>query len=122
MSAKEIVQEFYKSDALLENETVSRLLHADVVLEWHSTKGFLKLKHQQIIDLTTELGRAYVRSKVRITHIMEEGNSVSVRYSHYVKTIENPREEMLLAHFMVIWELKNNKLYRGYQMRITYRY
>ena len=116
MSAKEIVQEFYKSDALLENETVSKLLHDDVVLEWHSSKGFLKLQRQEIIDLTTELGKAYVRSKVRITHILEEGNTVSVRYSHYVKTIENPREEMLLAHFMVIWELKDNKLFRGYQM------
>ena len=116
MSAKEIVQEFYKSDALLENETVSKLLHNDVVLEWHSSKGFLKLQRHEIIDLTTELGKAYVRSKARITHIVEEGNTVSVRYSHYVKTIENPREEMLLAHFMVIWELKDNKLFRGYQM------
>jgi hypothetical protein len=116
MSAKEIVQEFYKSDALLESDTVSKLLHDDVVLEWHSSKGFLKLKYQDIIDLTTELGKAYVRSKARITHILEEENTVSVRYSHYVKTIENPREEMLLAHFMVIWELKNNKLFRGYQM------
>ena len=116
MSAKEIVQEFYKSDALLENETVSKLLHDDVVLEWHSSKGFLKLQRHEIIDLTTELGKAYVRSKARITHIVEEGNTVSVRYSHYVKTIENPREEMLLAHFMVIWELKDNKLFRGYQM------
>ena len=116
MSAKEIVQEFYKSDALLENEIVSKLLHDDVVLEWHSSKGFLKLKRQEIIDLTTELGKAYIRSKARITHILEEVNTVAVRYSHYVKTIENPREEMLLAHFMVIWELKDNKLYRGYQM------
>ena len=116
MSAKEIVQEFYKSDALLENERVSKLLHNDVVLEWHSSKGYLKLKRQEIMDLTSELSRAYVRSKARITHILEEGNTVSIRYSHYVKTIENPREEMLLAHFMVIWELKNNKLYRGYQM------
>ena len=116
MSAKEIVQEFYKSDALLENETVSRLLHDDVVLEWHSTKGFLKLNRQEIMDITMELAKAYIRSKIRITHILEEENTVSVRYSHYVKTIENPREEMLLAHFMVIWELKNDKLYRGYQM------
>jgi hypothetical protein len=41
---------------------------------------------------------------------------IAVRYSHYIKTIENPREEMLLAHFMVIWELKDDKLYRGYQI------
>ena len=60
MSAKEIVQEFYKSDALLENERVAKLLHDDVVLEWHSSKGFLKLKRQEIIDLTTEFAKAYV--------------------------------------------------------------
>jgi predicted SnoaL-like aldol condensation-catalyzing enzyme len=116
MSAKEIVQAFYKSDVLLETATVSGFLHPEVILEWHSTKGFLKLNYQDIIDLSAELGKAYVRSKARISHLIEEGNTVSVRYSHYVKTIENPREEMLLAHFMVIWEIKDNKLYRGYQM------
>ena len=116
MSAKEIVQEFYKSDALLETKTVSKLLHDDVVLEWHSTKGFLKLNRQEIIELTAELDKAYVSSKASITHILEDNCTVAVRYSHYVKTIENPSEEMLLAHFMVIWELKDDKLYRGYQM------
>ena len=116
MSAKEIVQNFYKSDVILEAETVNQFLHPEVVLEWHSTKGFLTLDHDQIIAISAELSKAYVRSKSRITHLVEEGNTVAVRYSHYVKTIENPREEMLLAHFMVIWEVKDNKLYRGYQM------
>jgi hypothetical protein len=116
MSAKEIVQEFYKSDVMLEADSVSKLLHPDVVLEWHSSKGFLKLHHDDIIALSVELSKAYVRSKIRISHIVAEDHTVSLRYSHYVKTIENPREEMLLAHFMVVWELKANKLYRGYQM------
>ena len=79
-------------------------------------KGYHKLKYNQIIDLSVELSKAYIRSKARISHILVKGNMVSVRYAHYIKTIENPREEMLLAHFMVIWELKDNKLYKGYQM------
>jgi ketosteroid isomerase-like protein len=116
MSAKAIVQEFYQSDVLLDTDKVSALLHPDVVLEWHSTKGFLKLHQSQIVELSTELSKAYLRSKCRISHIIANGNNVSVRYSHYVKTIENPREEMLLAHFMVVWEVKDDKLYRGYQM------
>ncbi|WP_412463947.1 nuclear transport factor 2 family protein [Flavobacterium mekongense] len=116
MGAKTIVQNFYKSDVLLESDKVNALLHPDVVLEWHSTKGFLKLDKNQIIELSQELSKAYVRSKTRISHILSDGNMVTVRYSHYVKTIENPREEMLLAHFMVIWEVKDDKLYRGYQM------
>ncbi len=116
MSAKEIVQNFYKSDVILEVETVNTFLHSEVILEWHSTKGFLKLNHEQIIAISHELGKTYVRSKYQISHIAQEGDTVAVRYSQYVKTIENPREEMLLAHFMVIWEIKDNKLFRGYQM------
>lgn len=116
MSAKAIVQEFYKSDVLLDADKVKALLHPDVVLEWHSTKGFLKLHKNQIVDLSSELSKAYVRSKSRISHIVANGNTVAVRYAHYVKTIENPREEMMLAHFMVVWEVKDDKLYRGYQM------
>jgi hypothetical protein len=41
---------------------------------------------------------------------------VTVRFSHFAKTIENPREEMLLAHFIAIFEIKDNKIYRGYQI------
>jgi hypothetical protein len=59
-----------------------------------------------LLHLADELGKAYVRSKVRISHIVAEDNLISVRYSHFVKTVENPREEMLLAHFMTIWEIK----------------
>ena len=116
MSAKEIVQEFYKSDALINSKVLKDFLHPEVILEWHSTKGFLKLNHEQLIGISSELGKTYVRSKYKISHLVEEGTTVAVRYSQYVKTFENPREEMLLAHFMVIWEVKDNKLYRGYQM------
>jgi predicted SnoaL-like aldol condensation-catalyzing enzyme len=116
MTVKKIVQDFYKSDVLLDSEKVQNFLHPDIVLEWHSSKGYHKLKYDQIIDLSKEFSKSYIRSKSRISHILVKGNMVSVRYAHYVKTIENPREEMLLAHFMVIWELKDNKLFHGFQM------
>ena len=85
MSAKEIVQEFYESDVMLEADSVSKLLHPDAVLEWHSSKGFLKLHHDDIIALSAELSKAYVRSKIRISHIVAEDHTVSLRYSHFVK-------------------------------------
>jgi hypothetical protein len=116
MSAKEIVQDFYKSDALINSEILKDFLHADISLEWNSSAGFIRHDYQSLLNLSNELSKAYVRSKVRISHIIAENNIVSVRYSHFVKTIENPREEMLLAHFFTIWEIKDNKLYRGYQM------
>lgn len=116
MSTKEIVQKFYKSDALIDSEVIKDFLHPEVIVEWNSSKGFLHLDYSSLINLSKELSKAYVRSKVRISHIVAENNLISVRYSHFVKTIENPREEMLLAHFLVIWEIKDNKLFRGYQM------
>ncbi len=116
MSAKKIVQNFYKSDALIDVEVMKDFLHPEIILDWNSSKGFVQLNYDSILNLANDLGKAYVRSKVRISHILSENDLVSVRYSHYVKTIENPREEMFLANFIVIWQLKDDKLYRGYQM------
>ena len=77
MSAKEIVQDFYKSDVILEAQKVNDFLHPEVILEWHSTKGFLKLNHEQLIGISNELGKTYVRSKYKISHLVEEGNTVA---------------------------------------------
>lgn len=116
MSARKLVQEFYKPDVMLDTEAMDGFLHDDLLIDWNSTKGFLQMNKQDILALTVELHKAYIRSKIRISHIVAEGDTVAVRYSHFVKTIENPREDILLAHFFVIWEVKDGKLFRGYQM------
>src|SRR5690606_23541501 len=116
MSVKKLVLNFYKSDALIDSAVMDTFLHPDVFIEWNSTKGLVEMNREQILAFSSEMARAYVRSKVKISHILHNDNLVSVRYSHFAKTIENPREEMLLAHFMVIWEIKDGKLFRGYQM------
>lgn len=116
MSAKEIVQKFYKSEALLNSEVLKDFIHPDILIDWNSSTGFIQLNYESLLNLSNELSKAYVRSKARISHIIEEGDLVSLRYSHFVKTIENPREDMLLAHFIVIWQIKDDKLFRGYQM------
>jgi hypothetical protein len=116
MTTRKIIQDFYKSDAFINVSEMEPYLHPDFILEWQSSKGFSKLDKQGVLDLTKELSASYVRSKVRILSIVQEKNQIAVRYSHFVKTVENPREEMLLAHFFVIWELKEDKLFRGFQM------
>lgn len=114
--SKKLVQDFYKSDALINSEILDTFIHPEIVLDWNSSTGFKQLKRKELLALSTELGKAYVRSKARISHVLKEGDKIMVRYSHFIKTFENPREEMLLAHFMVIWEIKDDKLYRGYQI------
>jgi hypothetical protein len=116
MSVKEIVKSFYKSDALIDSAVLKEYLHPEILLDWNSTAGFKQMNYDSLLSLADELNKSYVRSKIRISHIIVENELVSVRYSHFVKTIENPREEMLLAHFFAIWEIKDKKLFRGYQM------
>lgn len=116
MKPKDIVLEFYKSDVLLDRKIVSELLHPEVTIDWNTSKGIIQMNYNDILSLTDELAKAYVRSKIRISHVIQEKNLVSLRFSHFVKTIENPREEMLIGNFFVIWEVKDDKLYKGYQM------
>ena len=116
MSAKEIVQKFYKSEALIDSEILKEFIHPEILLDWNSSEGFIQMDYKSLVNLSNELSKAYVRSKVRISHIITEKDMVSVRYSHFVKTIENPREEMFLAHFNTIWQIKDDKLFRGYQI------
>lgn len=116
MSSKKIVLDFYKSDAFINCAEMETFLHPDFTLEWHSSTGFRKLNKQEVLELAKEMSNSYVRTKARIHSILKEKNQVAVRYSHYVKTIENPREEMLLANFFVIWEVQDDKLYRCFQM------
>ena len=116
MSVKEIIKSFYKSDALIDSAVLKEFMHPEILLDWNSSTGFKQMNFDSLLSLADELNKSYVRSKIRISHIIVENELVSVRYSHFVKTIENPREEMLLAHFFAIWEIKDKKLFRGYQM------
>ncbi len=116
MSSKKSILNFYKSDALINPKVLDTFLHPDVILDWNSSTGFIQMKREDLLEFASELSRSYIRSKVTISHIVKEGNLISVRYSHTVKTVENPREDILLANFMVIWELKDDKLFRGFQM------
>jgi predicted SnoaL-like aldol condensation-catalyzing enzyme len=116
MNTKKIIQDFYKSDALINPMEMKEFIHPDVLIEWNSSKGFIQMKYDDILAFTTTMSKAYIRTKVRISHLLQDGNMVTVRFSHFAKTIENPREEMLLAHFIAIFEIKDNKIYRGYQI------
>lgn len=116
MTIKKIVKDFYKSDALINPEVMDTFLHPDVLVDWNSGNDFIQMNRDGLLAMTAQLSKSYIRSKARISHLLKEGDNVTVRYSHYIKTIENPREEMLIAHVFVIWEIRDNKLFRGYKM------
>ncbi|WP_396152858.1 nuclear transport factor 2 family protein [Flavobacterium sp.] len=116
MSPKELVQSFYQSDALFNSKTLDTFLHPEVVLEWNSSKGFLKKDRQGLLQMANDLKIGYETFVVQIHQIVAEDNLVSVHYTHFGTTIENPNQINRLAYFFAIWEIQDGKLYRGYQM------
>jgi hypothetical protein len=116
MSAKELVAEYYESQAYRTIEGIGRFVHEDVIVQWHSSKGYLQLEKNDILTFAAELDKSYSAQRLFISHIISEDDTVTVRYTHYVNPFESPADEMILAHFVVIWEIKDNQLYKGYLM------
>jgi len=116
MSAKELVSEYYNSGAYRKKEQMEKYLHEELILQWHSSKGYLQLEKSDLLTLAAELDKSYSSSRLNISHMIAEDDTVTVRYTHYVNPIESPNEEMVLAHFVVIWEVKDDKFYKGYLM------
>ena len=116
MNPKEIVKGFYTSDFFNENDNVTKYLHPDMQLYWNARTGYEQMDRDQVIAVTKESAKSFETVRCAITHLLAEGNEVTIRFTFYVSTIENPNEETPLAHFIAIWEIKDGQMYRGYQI------
>lgn len=114
--SKQCVKSFYTSDFYKDPESLKDYLHPEATLFWNSSAGFNKMAYEDITNLSRELSRTFVALRADVSHVLEEKNTVAIRFTYYVKTIENPEEELPMAHFIAIWEMKDGKLYRGHQI------
>lgn len=115
-SAKHIVGQFFSSDILNDNTVLTRFFHKDLVLIWNSSDGLTIMNQDDLIEFFSEIKRTYNDLRIEISHLLEDDNHVTIRYKYYIRTIENPEEELGISHFIAIWEVKDDKLYRGYQV------
>jgi len=115
-SAKEVVREFYKSDLLKDKTVLETFIHPELVLLWNSAAGLTTMHYDDIATFFSEIKRTYLDMRIEVSHLLEDSGHVTIRYKYYIKTIENPDEELGIAHFICIWEVKDGKLYRGHQI------
>jgi len=115
MSAKKIVKTFYDSN-LAKDENVIDMFHKDCTLNWNSSKGFSALNKNEIEERLIGIKESYLSFTYRLSHLLEDDNTVTARYTIYYTTIERPLKEEPLAHFISIWEVKDGKMYKGYQI------
>ncbi|WP_299113361.1 nuclear transport factor 2 family protein [uncultured Winogradskyella sp.] len=116
MSAKEIVKAFYDSDLANDPDVVSKFYHKECELHWSSSQGFMFLDYDAIVDFFEGTRKSYTNLRFEFTHFIEVDSKVFTRHTLFANTIENPDNEVVLAHFSTIWEVKDNKLYRGYEI------
>ena len=115
-SAKQIVSQFFSSDILNDDNVLTQYFHKDLVLIWNSSDGLTIMNYDDIINFFSEIKRTYNDLRIEISHLLEDDNHVTIRSKYYIRTIENPEEELGISHFIAIWEIKDDKMYRGYQV------
>jgi len=115
-SAKEVVRNFYLSDILHDEKVLTKYFHPELTLIWNSNDGLTIMNYEDISAFFAEIRRTYNDLRVEVSHMLEDGNHVTIRYKYYVRTFENPDEELGIAHFIAIWEIKDEQMYRGYQI------
>ncbi len=115
-SAKEIVKDFYRSNILTDTSVLETYFHEDIVLVWNSSTGLSILHYDDLKSFFSEVSRTYRDLRVEVSHVLADGDHVTVRYKYYISTMENPDEELGIAHFISIWEVKDGKLYRGHSV------
>jgi hypothetical protein len=113
---KQIVRDFYRSDILEDNTVMERFIHPDIDLYWNSPIGLSIMKYSDMAKFFEEVRKSYVDLRVEISHLLSDENHITVRYKYYVRTMENPDEELGIAHFMAILEIKDDKIFRAYQV------
>ena len=115
MSAKDIVKKFYSQNLATEDQAM-HLMHPDCELNWHSSKGYKSLDYNAVDEKLKEIRRSYESWKFKISHLLEDKKQVTIRYTIYATSIERPNKEQPLAHFITIWQVKEGKLYKGFEI------
>ncbi|MGB0974524.1 MAG: nuclear transport factor 2 family protein [Flavobacteriaceae bacterium] len=116
MSPKELVKSFYESDFYKNQNVLKTYLHPESEVLWSSSDGFVNLQYNDIINHGKNVSESYKSLRTEISHLIAEGNMVTARYTYYVVPFDNPDEEICLAHFISIWEVKDNLLYKCHEM------
>jgi len=113
---KEVVEQFYQSNFYKDEDVLRSFLHPEVELSWYGTTGLKKLDLSGIAEISEQLAESFESLRAEIEKIIVDGDNSAIHFTYHVRTIENPDEEMPLAHFVAMWEVKDGKLYKGVQI------
>lgn len=115
MSHKQLVIDFLGSDYFKDRNVYKKFIHSEVLINWNSSEGFSKMNFDEFQKIVLDMGKSFTTLTAEISHAIAENHKVAVRFTYHVETLEHP-DSLPLAHFMSVWEIKDEKLYRIYLM------
>lgn len=116
MYFENIIEQLYQEDGLRNKEYLDSILDTDFKLEWDSSVGSRVMSRSEVLEMAEELKTNYHVSKTSILNLVSDKDKLVVQYLHHVSTIENPKELFTIAKVVVIWDIENGKIVKGYQM------
>ena len=109
-AAKKIVKGFLDSDVFVDPKVFGDFMHKDFVMHWHASSGYREFNYKDYLRLTEAVSSSYVSTRSEVSHLIGEKDQVVARFTVFVKTLENPQEEIPVGYFISIFRLSEEKI------------
>ena len=116
MTAKALIKSFYESDLSNDASLIDTFYHKECIIHWNSSKGYTEMDFKGVSAFFRGVRESYNRLRFEITHLLSEKEVVTVRYTLFANTIESESDEMPIAHYICIHHIKDNKIYRSFEI------
>ncbi|AZQ44410.1 nuclear transport factor 2 family protein [Nonlabens ponticola] len=114
-AAKKLLNSFFDSSAFSDKSTYEQFIHPDLQVYWHSSTGYNVYDQSSYWELIESAAQSYESLRYDVSHMLSEKDEVVARYTLYVKTIENPNEEVPIGYFISIWKVQDGQLIECHQ-------
>ena len=106
MTPKELLVEFFNSDIANDIKVIEKYYHQDCEVHWNSSKGYKFSNFKETIAFYKNITESYDELRFELSHLVEEGKTLALRYTLYASTIE-ATDDIPLAHYSSIIEIKD---------------
>jgi len=114
-AAKKIVKSFLDSDVFVNPELFGGFIHPDFKMHWHASSGYREFDYGDYFRITELTAPSYESMRSEVSHMISDKDEVAARFTVFVRTVENPQEEIPVGYFISIFKLSENKIIEVHQ-------
>lgn len=112
---KKTVTNFLDSDVFVQANDFESFFHKDFKMHWHASSGYREFNYEEYQRIAQATAASYESMRTEISHMISDKNEVAARFTVYVRTLENPREEVPVGYFISIFKIEDEKIVEIHQ-------